>query len=212
MNCKCLIGLITCLLVVLTKGGYSYNLPEGKANKFLNFAFASNMMTKRINIETPTAVRIGAARLLDYRLDFAHELSRWNGAIATIVPTKGTETWGTLWQINESDKLNIENQIGVNSGLYEAHTVYVRLQNETEVTPAITYLLTQQPESNLYELSRNYIPESRQPSKTYLKAIVRGALESSLPEDYVHRLRSIKHNGRISEEMEKLLGLKDVVL
>ncbi|KAH8252011.1 hypothetical protein KR038_002275 [Drosophila bunnanda] len=211
MDHKRLIGLITCLLVIVAKGAYSYYLPEGTNNKFLNFAFASNMLAKRISIETPTAVRIGPARLQDYRLDFAHESSRWNGAVATIVPSKGAETWGTLWQIDQSDQLDIENQIGVNRGLYEPHTVYVRLQNETEVTAAITYLLTQQPESNLFELTRDLIPESRQPSKTYLQSIVRGAIESSLPEDYVQLLRRIKHNGRISEEMEKKLGLKDVV-
>lgn len=47
------------------------------------------------------------------------------------------------------------------------------------------------------------------PSLTYLKVIVKGAVESNLPKDYIQFLRTINHNGKISEEREEMLNLKD---
>ncbi|KAH8296256.1 hypothetical protein KR054_003722 [Drosophila jambulina] len=229
-----LIGFVTCLLVALPKGqGHSVgslnsvrgtsnlscqdcngtsDLPEVRGSKFLYFGFGSNMLAKRIHIQNPTAVRIGPARLPDYRLDFAFESNRWDGAVATIVPTPGDEAWGTLWEIDLSNLKDIDNQEGVHLGIYRPQTVYVKLRNEAKDTPARAYLLTQQPESNLYELNRDLIPESRQPSKTYLQCLVRGAIESSVPEDYVQRLRSIKHNGHVARKLERQLELQDIEL
>lgn len=56
------------------------------------------------------------------------------------------------------------------------------------------------------------IPYSRQPSKTYLKTIVKGAEETGLPEFYIQFLKCIKHNGNEVEEWEKTLHLEDVQL
>ncbi|KAH8252012.1 hypothetical protein KR038_002276 [Drosophila bunnanda] len=188
------------------------DLPEVRGSKFLYFGFGSNMLAQRIHIQNPTAVRIGPARLPDYRLDFGFESNRWDGAVATIVPTQGDEAWGTLWEIDLSNLPNIDNQEGVHLGIYKPQTVYVKLRNEANDTPARAYLLTQQPESNLYELARELIPESRQPSKTYLQCLVRGAIESAVPLDYVQRLRSIKHNGHVAAKLERQLELQDIVL
>jgi len=90
--------------------------------------------------------------------------------------------------------------------------VYVKLRGDSELTPARAYLLTKQPESNLYELSRDSVPASRQPSKTYLQCLVKGAIESSIPEEYVRRLRGIKHNGHVNRAMEQKLELQNVAL
>lgn len=47
------------------------------------------------------------------------------------------------------------------------------------------------------------------PSLTYLKVIVKGAVESKLPKDYIQFLRTINHNGKIAEARENLLNLED---
>lgn len=103
-------------------------------------------------------------------------------------------------------------QEGVHLGIYEPRTVYVKRQNASESTPARAYLLIQQPETNLYELSQESIPASRQPSKTYLQCLVQGAIESSIPEDYVRRLKGIRHNNRVASKLEQALELKEVQL
>ncbi|EDV41044.1 uncharacterized protein Dana_GF10818 [Drosophila ananassae] len=229
MNRQCLIGFATYLLAACP--GYSchsigsvnsissinvsnatQNLPEVQGNKFLYFGFGSNMLAKRIHIQNPTAVRIGPALLEGYRLDFAFVSKRWDGAVATIVPTPGDSLWGTLWEIDLSNLPDIDNQEGVHLGIYEPRTVYVKRQNASESTPARAYLLIQQPETNLYELSQESIPASRQPSKTYLQCLVQGAIESSIPEDYVRRLKGIRHNNRVASKLEETLDLKEVQL
>ncbi|KAH8286844.1 hypothetical protein KR018_002019 [Drosophila ironensis] len=190
----------------------SQDLPEVRGNKFFYFGFGSNMLQERIHIQNPTAVRIGPARLNDYRLDFAFESNRWDGAVATIVHTPGDHLWGTLWEIDLSNLPDIDNQEGVHLGIYEARTVYVNLGNNSTPTPARAYLLTKQPETNLYELERESIPESRQPSKTYLQCLVQGAIESSIPAEYVQRLKGIRHNARVVEKLQEKLHLQNVKL
>ena len=39
------------------------NLPEVKGDKFYYFGYGSNMLTKRIHIQNPTAVKIGPGEL-----------------------------------------------------------------------------------------------------------------------------------------------------
>ncbi|EDV51868.1 gamma-glutamylcyclotransferase [Drosophila erecta] len=220
MNRECLIRVISCLLAALSQvnchsisgSNATLNLPEIRGDKFQYFGFGSNMLIRRIHIQNPSAVRVGPALLPDFRLDFALESSRWNGSVATIVPTQGDHVWGTLWEIDLTNLPDIDDQEGVSLGIYEPRTVYVKLRGESEPTPARAYLLTKQPTSNLYELPKDSIPLSRQPSKTYLQCLVKGAIESSVPEDYVQRLRSIKHNGRANSDMERKLDLGSVTL
>ncbi|XP_044249751.1 gamma-glutamylcyclotransferase [Drosophila takahashii] len=220
MNRDCLIAVVTCLLVALPKAqGHSIggtngtlNLPEVRGNRFLYFGFGSNMLAKRIHIQNPTAVRVGPGLLPDYRLDFAFESARWGGAVATIVPTQGDHAWGTLWKIDLTNLPDIDNQEGVHEGIYESRTVYVKPRGESDPVPARAYLLTKQPDTNLYKLSKDSVPASRQPSKTYLQCLVQGAIESSVPEDYVRRLRGIKHNGHVASDLEQKLELQNVAL
>ncbi|XP_017058834.1 gamma-glutamylcyclotransferase-like [Drosophila ficusphila] len=218
MYCNCLIGVVFCLLVNLFKAeeissedsNFSLDLPEVRGNKFLYFGFGSNMLADRIHIKNPTAVKIGPALLPDYRLDFARHSARWKGAVATIVPTLGDHVWGTLWEIDISNLPDIDKQEGVNMGIYEPQTVYVKVRNESKQTPARAYLLVDQPETNLYEFSKDSIPASRQPSHTYLKCLVKGAIQSSVPEEYVRKLMGIKHNGRVVKKLEKKLKLRHI--
>ncbi|BFF93208.1 gamma-glutamylcyclotransferase-like [Drosophila madeirensis] len=185
--------------------------PEVHGNKFFYFGFGSNMLAQRIHIQNPTAQRIGAALLSDYRLDFAHESPRWRGASATIVPTPGEHTWGALWEIDLSNMADIDN---VHLGTYEATTVCVKLQNEKSHIPARAFMMTKThlPETNLYDMSPDQVPSERQPSKTYLQCLIKGAMESSIPEEYVTRLRNLKHNGKVVSNLEEILNLQDVCL
>ncbi|KAH8373454.1 hypothetical protein KR009_007677, partial [Drosophila setifemur] len=188
------------------------DLPEVQGDIFRYFGFGSNMLAKRIHIQNPTAVRVGPAVLDDYRLDFAFNSQRWNGVVATIVPTEGDQVWGTLWDIDLSNLKDIDNQEGVHLGIYEPRTVYVKLAGDTKLIAARAYLLTQQPQSNIYEIPYDSVPTSRQPSKTYLQCLVQGAIESSIPELYIQRLRRIKHNSQVVGELEQTLQLQNVQL
>ncbi|XP_049762236.1 gamma-glutamylcyclotransferase-like isoform X3 [Schistocerca cancellata] len=77
-------------------------------DKFLYFAYGSNLLAKRIHINNPTAVRISKAKLADYRLDFGYWSRRWKGAAATVVPDQGKHVWGAVWQMDKSDMDNLD--------------------------------------------------------------------------------------------------------
>jgi gamma-glutamylcyclotransferase len=66
---------------------------------FLYFAYGSNLLTKRIHINNPSAVRVGIGKLMNYQLDFAKYSERWRGASATIVKSDKRHVWGAIWEI-----------------------------------------------------------------------------------------------------------------
>lgn len=93
------------------------------SGKFLYFAYGSNLWSKRIHINNPSAIRIGIGKLKvsktkhltkfsrnfqDYKLDFVTYSNRWKGASATIEPKKGKYVWGALWEVDKSDLPNLD--------------------------------------------------------------------------------------------------------
>lgn len=70
--------------------------------------------------------------------------------------------------------------------------------------------MVNQPPSHWNSFTDETIPFNRQPSKTYLKTLIKGALESGLPSDYVAWLRAVKHNSNSVEQFEKYLDLASI--
>lgn len=81
-----------------------------------------------------------------------------------------------------------------------------------ETIPARVYVLVKQPATDLQEFKPENVPFDRQPSKTYLQCLVKGAIETGIGAPYIEWLKAIKHNGHVVEEFEKLLELKNVDL
>ncbi|XP_065360179.1 gamma-glutamylcyclotransferase-like [Calliphora vicina] len=188
------------------------NLPGVNGDKFYYFGYGSNMLAKRIHIQNPTAVKIGAGILKNYRLDFNVYSSRWQGSAATVVEHSNRTVQGTLWEIDVSNLDDIDNQEGVHLGIYKALSVPVLQLSNNKTITARVYLLVKQPVTDLEELERDSIPFDRQPSKTYLQCLVKGAIESGIEQPYIDWLKSIKHNGNVEPNMENVLELKNVEL
>lgn len=74
-----------------------------------------------------------------------------------------------------------------------------------EIVSCRTYQLIDLPEDDDIE-------EEHLPSHSYLKAIVKGAVESKLPDHYIQYLRKIKHNGNLVSHREDALELHDFKL
>lgn len=51
-----------------------------------------------------------------------------------------------------------------------------------------------------------------QPSATYLKTIVKGAVESKLPVEYITFLKSFEHNGNIVDDFESAFELRKFLM
>uniref|UniRef100_A0A1A9VMM8 gamma-glutamylcyclotransferase n=1 Tax=Glossina austeni TaxID=7395 RepID=A0A1A9VMM8_GLOAU len=184
-------------------------LPEINGNKFYYFGYGSNMLTTRIHLQNPTAIKIGPGELNDYRLDFHTFTKRWEGAPATVVPHPNRTVLGTLWEIDLINLSNLDKQEGVAEGIYRPLSLSIA-HRPNRTTIARVYTLVNEPSTDLKLLQPNDTPFNRQPSKTYLKCLIKGAIETGLASDYINWLKSIKHNGNVVDELENLLDLKDV--
>lgn len=57
------------------------------------------------------------------------------------------------------------------------------------------YIMVEQP-TDIVDLTDNGRSDERKPSQTYLNTIVKGAIESQLPQEYIELLQSITDNGK----------------
>uniref|UniRef100_A0A1B0AXV9 gamma-glutamylcyclotransferase n=1 Tax=Glossina palpalis gambiensis TaxID=67801 RepID=A0A1B0AXV9_9MUSC len=187
---------------------FSFNM----ASKFYYFGFGSNMLSKRIHIQNPGADRVGPGKLQDYRLDFYNNSEKWNGAPATIVPSKGDHVFGAIWEIDSCHLQDLDNQESVDRGVYTPITLPVMCITLQKYIQCRAYHLCQQPQTDIKCIPEQKIPSDRLPSETYLKTLVKGALETGIPDEYVNFLRSIKHNRNVVKTLETILELQDVKL
>ncbi|PSN46360.1 Gamma-glutamylcyclotransferase [Blattella germanica] len=162
------------------------------AKSFLYFAYGSNLLSQRILINNPTAIRKSIAKLENYRLDFGFPFSpRWGGCPATIVPYEGEHVWGAVWEISECNKADLDRQEGVEAGIYISLQVEVETEKREKLT-CRSYQLC----STLTGLEHGEcLPKERLPSEIYLAVILKGAEESQLPKSYIEKLQNIPHNG-----------------
>ncbi|XP_065165290.1 gamma-glutamylcyclotransferase-like [Atheta coriaria] len=158
---------------------------------FMYFAYGSNLLTKRLHVQNPSAVKRGCGKLKDFQLDFNYYSKRWKGAAATIVPKEGAYVWGAIYEIDNEHIPSLDNQEGVHDNVYFPLEVDVETP-EGAFTKCRVYQQCNNPPvcDNLANL-----PDDRKPSAVYLNLIRRGAVESNLPEDYVKFLHNIADNG-----------------
>ena len=153
-----------------------------KPGKFLYFGFGSNLLTERIHINNPSAVKLSIARLDDYKLSFGNFAPGWGGAVATIIPAKGAHVWGVVWEIDLKHPPSLDQQ-------ERAPHIYQRLENIEVTTPEAEKIsvLT-------YHLVKGLEMEPV-PSAVYHGVILKGAMEHNLPDEYIEFLQGIKNNG-----------------
>ncbi|VEN35627.1 unnamed protein product [Callosobruchus maculatus] len=72
--------------------------------RFLYFAYGLNLQSAYMKRAAPTAVRKGTGCLCGYRVDFVRKNKKWKGAMATIVPHKGQQVFGAIWEIKNTDQ------------------------------------------------------------------------------------------------------------
>lgn len=168
------------------------NPAQSSNQTFMYFAYGSNLLSKRIKFQNPTAVRRGPGKLKDYRLDFNTQSETWNGCSATIVEHPGRHVWGAIWEIEMTNMKDLDRQEGVERNLYKALTKDV----ETTVGEQIACRVYEQVTNPDVMYEPADLPLERQPSRTYLSVIWKGAEESQLPVEYINDLKRIPHNNR----------------
>lgn len=147
------------------------------APSFINFAYGSNMSSRRLRARTPSARAIGIGQLLGHRLMW-HKAGRDGSAKCDVFET-GDErhaVWGVLYEIDEVERVHLDRAEGLGHG-YAHKTVPVR-------TAAGVVL------AGVYQAT--HIDAELQPFDWYLAYVLHGACEHGLPDDYQREL------GRVS--------------
>lgn len=123
------------------------------------FAFGSNLNHTQMADRCPEFKFVGPAVLEDYKLVFDGYHKRRKGAIANIVPAKGEQVIGGVYEITDSDLKLLDKFEEVPHHTYYRKVVYVRTGGG-EMYDAVTYLRPPQ--------------KTGKPSKEYMALIEAG--------------------------------------
>ena len=123
---------------------------------------------------------LGAAELRDHRLAFTRRSLRTGTGVADILVARGASVWGALYTLDQAYLAAIDEKEG-NGWAYERRAVRVIAVGEELEAFAYSVIA---PDA-----------EHVQPSREYLQALVAGARERGLPEDYVAALAAVAAAG-----------------
>ncbi|XP_038580639.1 gamma-glutamylcyclotransferase a [Micropterus salmoides] len=150
--------------------------------RFMYFAFGSNLLKERLQLANPSARFCSTGRLKDYELNFGlwekHVDNTWHGGVATIESCPGAEVWGVIWTLSKDNLCSLDNQEGVNLGMYSPLEVLV--ETDKGLVLCRTYQM-----NNFHACP---------PSPQYKQVVCLGAEQNGLPVDYLKRLEAIQTN------------------
>ncbi|XP_013405270.1 gamma-glutamylcyclotransferase [Lingula anatina] len=169
-------------LFKMEKNAAENRVDQGRRT-FLYFAYGSNLLKERILINNKSAVFKAVGHIQDWELTFAMFSQRWQGHVATILPVQRAQCWGVVWELDISDKQNLDNQEGVSRMVYKPIEVQVTCEDGSIL------------ECRTYELLRPLERGLGPPSPQYKNVIVSGARQNGLPQDYIAQLEAIEDNG-----------------
>ncbi len=139
------------------------------------FAYGSNMDGEQMQSRTPGARVIGIGTLPHYALVFTRWSRSWNSATADILPEKGKQVCGVLYDLTPEDLKRMDKFADYpNSYVRQDVTV----ESDGEKLPALTYVAVRQ---------GVFLP-----SKAYIGKMIQGAENHKISDRYIAVLRSIK--------------------
>ncbi|XP_005797408.1 gamma-glutamylcyclotransferase-like [Xiphophorus maculatus] len=157
-------------------------MPGSSDGNFMYFAFGSNLLRERLQLNNPSAAFVSTGRLKDYKLNFGlweeHVENAWHGGVATIEACPGEEVWGVIWTLSNENLPTLDKQEGVSRGIYSPLEVSVEIDDG--VLQCRTYQM------NNFHASP--------PSPQYKQVVCLGAEQNGLPREYLNRLEAIQTN------------------
>lgn len=157
--------------------------------KIKYFAYGSNMLTTKMKDRVPSAEPVGVAILEGHTLRF-HKKSTDESGKGDAWETGDSEdiVWGVVFELNESDKGELDKAEGLGWG-YEEKTVDLKMDNG-ESTKAVTYYATN-------------IDEDMVPYTWYKKQVLYGAVEHGLPDGYIKMIERVETKDDPDERRKK---------
>jgi cation transport regulator ChaC len=146
------------------------------SDRFLYFAYGSNMLSRRLQQRTPSAIAIDTGYVEGRSLVF-HKLGRdASGKCDMKATDAGTDrVYGVLFRVRRAEKPALDHAEGLGTG-YAEESVPVHLRNRKTVD-AITYAAI--------AIEPNVLPFD-----WYRALVIAGALEHGLPASHIDWIRS----------------------
>lgn len=171
-------------------------MPPTRVTKFLYFAYGSNMLSRRLRApsRTPSARSICLGYVAGRRLCF-DKVSADGSAKCDIELTvnPGDRVWGVLFEIESCEKQKLDKAEGLERGYRKE---FVEVVTSVGNRQAVTYVATAK-------------EPALRPYHWYKALVIAGAIEHSLPRDYVEWLRTFNSiadpNAQRRAENEALL-------
>lgn len=146
-----------------------------------SFVYCEWIDEDRLTKALPSAVRIGKVVLPDYKLAFVsyHEdgSDEVRGSGCHVLPEKGTELPGLLYEFDERAKAVAEKLSRVREGRYVAQSFTVRLEDGSTVD-GVAYVI------------KHPVGDST-PNDEYRANMIAGAKKNAFPEAYVKYIESL---------------------
>jgi hypothetical protein len=147
----------------------------------LLFAYGANMNPAQIRQRCSQPVRVAVACLQGYRIGFYGHSEIWDGAMETAIEAEGSQLWGTLYALSDSDWERLDQWQDARldgAGQYFHYPVQV------------CDILGKCYDARLYK--KDVLNELRLPSDLYMNLILEGARRNALPPAYIESLTTIK--------------------
>ncbi len=147
-----------------------------RADRLINFAYGSNMLTVRLRGRCPSVMTLGAAKLNGYELRW-HKKSKDGSGKCDIVPSASPEAYvfGVLYEIADAEKGALDKAEGLGHGYKE---IEIQVLCDGKQMTAKAYQATE-------------INHALTPYSWYRALVLAGAKEHHLPDDYIARLAAV---------------------
>ena len=145
--------------------------------ELLNFAYGSNLASRYVRQECPSAVTVMRAVLPNYRIEFRRYSTNLKGGISTIMEAPGDLVHGIVYRIERAEMDALDELENVGEGLYRREEFLVLGDDDAWH------------KADLYRVARPAGPFAVAPE--YLAYMLEGAREHDLPSDYVTRLEAL---------------------
>jgi len=147
----------------------------------LYFAFGSNLNPGQMAQRCPGHRVVGLAVLRDHRLAFPLTSSDWGGGVAGVQVAHGSEVWGVVYDLTDEHVAALDRYEGF-VGPGNQHNLYERERVWVDLTRADDGSIPRRVRAEYY-VPRVTNPSP--PSRRYLDAILEGARQHQLPDEYV---------------------------
>jgi gamma-glutamylcyclotransferase (GGCT)/AIG2-like uncharacterized protein YtfP len=141
------------------------------------FAYGSNLDLLQMKNRCPSSELISKGMLPDYRLTFNKYSGGWNGGVADVVQHAGSEVWGLVFEISDSDLDRLDSYEGYHkdrTSLYKRWKavidtpdgqvrdvwVYTVVEKEKFVQPTFEYLQIIRDAAVGWDFPKNYLTDN----------------------------------------------------